>query len=74
MTQSFLAAAGIKHLKLENKIGLTFNTKQILPAVGQGIIAVQCRKNDNFIINKLKNVNDQDTKICAVLREKCSKQ
>ncbi len=68
-----LAAAGIKHLKLENKIGLTFNTKQILPAVGQGIIAVQCRKNDNFIINKLKNVNDQDTKICAVAERKMLK-
>ena len=68
-----LAAAGIKHLKLENKIGLTFNTKQILPAVGQGIIAVQCRKNDNFIINELKNVNDQDTKICAVAERKMLK-
>ena len=45
-----LAAAGIKSLNLENKISLTFETNEILPAVGQGIIAVQCRKNDKLII------------------------
>ncbi len=60
-----LAAAGIKHLKLENKIGLIFTTEEILPAVGQGIIAVQCRKNDNYIINKLKDINDRNTSLCA---------
>ena len=36
-----LAAAGIKSLNLEKKIGLTFETNKLLPAVGQGIIAVK---------------------------------
>ena len=39
-----LAAAGVKSLKLEKKISLTFETHQLLPAAGQGVIAVQCRK------------------------------
>ena len=60
-----LAAAGVKSLNLENKIGLFFKTEEVLPAVGQGIIAVQCNKNDNVVINLLKNINDKETEICA---------
>ena len=39
-----LAAAGVKSLKLNNKISILFETEEVLPAVGQGIIAVQCKK------------------------------
>ena len=60
-----LAAAGVKSLNLENKIGLFFNVEEILPAVGQGIIAVQCNKNDYVVKNFLKNINDQGTERCA---------
>ena len=54
-----LAAAGVKSLKLDDKIGFTFETESLLPAVGQGIIAVQCRKEDK-IKNMLKKINDGD--------------
>ena len=37
-----------------------------MPAVGQGIIAVQCRKDDTSIIKLLRKINDQETKQCAV--------
>ena len=60
-----LAAAGVKSLNLDNKIGLTFKTKEVLPAAGQGIIAVQCNKNDNTVKNLLRSINDQETEICA---------
>ena len=60
-----LAAAGVKSLNLDNKIGLLFKIDEVLPAAGQGIIAVQCNKNDNTIKNFLKNINDQETEICA---------
>ena len=46
-----LAAAGVKSLNLENKISITFKTDEMLPAVGQGIIAVQCRRDDKLILN-----------------------
>ena len=52
-----LAAAGVKSLNLENKIGLVFELNQILPAVGQGIIAVQCRKNDETVKDILNYQN-----------------
>ena len=60
-----LAAAGVKSLNLENKISITFETSEILPAVGQGIIAVQCRKEDKLILDIIKKINDNDTSLCA---------
>ena len=60
-----LAAAGVKSLNLENKIGFSFKIQEVLPAAGQGIIAVQYNKNDNVIKNFLRNINDQETEICA---------
>ena len=61
-----LAAAGVKSLNLENKIGLVFDTNKILPAVGQGIIAVQCRKDDGPIKDIIKKINDIETSLCAI--------
>ena len=61
-----LAAAGIKCLNLENKISLTFDISQIIPAPGQGIIAAQCRKKDNLIKKILTSINDKETCFCAL--------
>ena len=60
-----LAAAGVKSLKLNNKISILFEAEEVLPAVGQGIIAVQCKKNDEVVKNFLKNINDPETELCA---------
>ena len=65
-----LAAAGVKSLNLENKIGLVFDANEILPAVGQGIIAVQCRKDDESIKNIIKEINDTETSLCAISERK----
>ena len=61
-----LAAAGVKSLKLEKKISLTFETHQLLPAAGQGVIAVQCRKKDEVILEIIKKINDRNTNLCAI--------
>lgn len=60
-----LAAAGVKSLNLENKISIIFDTNEMLPAVGQGIIAVQCRKEDKLILDIIKKINDNETSLCA---------
>jgi hydroxymethylbilane synthase len=65
-----LAAAGIKSLNLENKISLTFETNEMLPAVGQGIIAVQCRRNDKSIKEIINKINDKETHLCAKAERK----
>ena len=38
----------------------------MLPAVGQGVIAAQCRKEDHFINNLLKKIDHEPTRKCAV--------
>ena len=56
-----LSYAGIKHLKFENEISEIFSTNEIIPSVGQGIIALQCRENDKEIISILKKINHEET-------------
>jgi len=65
-----LAAAGIKSLNLNNKISITFKTEVVLPAVGQGVIAVQCKKNNDVVKNFLKKINDPETELCAKAERK----
>ncbi len=56
-----LSYAGIKFLKFENKISEIFSVEEIIPSAGQGIIAMQCRENDNEIISILNKINHQET-------------
>ena len=60
-----LAAAGLKSLNLDNQIAFIFETNQVLPAVGQGVIAAQCKKDNDNIKNILKKINHNETELCA---------
>ena len=61
-----LALAGVKTLKLEENIKHIFSVEEMLPAVGQGIIAAQCRKDEINIIKILKKINNEETMQCAI--------
>ena len=65
-----LAAAGVKSLNLNNKISISFEIEEVSPAVGQGVIAVQCKKNDEKVKSFLKNINDVETELCAKAERK----
>ena len=56
-----LSYAGVKSLKFEEKITEIFSTDEIIPSAGQGIIALQCRDNDDEIISILDKINDIET-------------
>ena len=56
-----LSYAGIKFLNLDNEISEIFSIDKIIPSVGQGIIALQCREKDNKIISILKKINHSET-------------
>ena len=56
-----LSYAGIKYLDLENEISEIFSVETIIPSAGQGIIALQCRDDDEKIISILKKINHEET-------------
>jgi hydroxymethylbilane synthase len=60
-----LSYAGIKCLLIEDKITEVFSTQEIIPSAGQGIISLQCRKDDNDIISILDMINDKKTSLRA---------
>jgi hydroxymethylbilane synthase len=58
-----LAAAGLKRLGLEHRISRYFTPEEILPAAGQGIIAVQGRAGEE--VAPLSAVRSADAAFCA---------
>lgn len=59
-----LAAAGMKRLGLERRISRYFEPEELLPAAGQGILAVQCRADmDRAVFDCLR---DREAEICAL--------
>ena len=59
-----LSLAGIKMLNLINQVKEVFTIEQMLPAIGQGAIALQCKKDDQKTLNILDGVNDKETYYC----------
>ena len=59
-----LAAAGLKRLGLEHRISRYFEPEEIIPAAGQGILAVQGKKGEDYFY--MKNFADRDAAAAAV--------
>tara|TARA_B100000579_G_scaffold411466_1_gene402297 strand:- start:1407 stop:2318 length:912 start_codon:yes stop_codon:yes gene_type:complete len=60
-----LSKAGVDALQLNHKISQEFKVEELIPCAGQGIIAVQCRKNDEVMQNLLEKINDDETRNIA---------
>jgi len=60
-----LSFAGIDSLNLNEHISEIFSINEIIPSAGQGVIALQCKSDDNYIKNILKKINDEKTFKCA---------
>ncbi|MGN0251383.1 MAG: hydroxymethylbilane synthase [Oliverpabstia sp.] len=58
-----LAAAGLKRLGLEHRISRYFEPEEIIPAAGQGILAVQGKKGEDY--SYMKNFADRDAAAAA---------
>jgi hydroxymethylbilane synthase len=56
-----LSYAGIKSLKFDSQISEVFSVDDIIPSVGQGVIALQSRVNDHETISILKKINHNET-------------
>ena len=60
---TLLAAAGLKRLEMAHVIGKYFSVDEIIPAAGQGILAVQGRKDARW--EWLDQINDRDARAAA---------
>lgn len=61
-----LAYAGVKRLGFEDKITEHFNPKDILPAVGQGVLAIEVREEDKEIENMILKLNHNETFLTSI--------
>ena len=60
-----LAAAGLKRAGLEGRISRIFSTEEMLPAAGQGVLAVQGRADADYAYqNGFFDADSRDTSLC----------
>ena len=60
-----LAAAGLKRAGLESRISRIFSTEEMLPAAGQGVLAVQGRADADYAyLNGFFDADSRDTSLC----------
>ena len=61
-----LAYAGMKRLGFESKITEHFDPKDILPAVGQGALAIEIREEDKSIEELILKLNNNETHLSTL--------
>lgn len=60
-----LASAGLQRLGLQQRITSFIAPEQSLPAVGQGIIGIECRKEDARSISYTQALEDHSARLCC---------
>ena len=58
---TLLAYAGLKRMDMQDEATQVLEMDEMLPAVAQGAIAIQCRDDDARSLELLKKLNHQDT-------------
>lgn len=58
-----LAAAGLKRLELEERISRYFSVEEIIPCAGQGVLALQGRRGEDYSV--LEGFVDKDAAVTA---------
>ena len=60
-----LAAAGLKRLGLFSAGACALSTEDMLPAVGQGAIGIECRRGDLHVERLIAPLHDTSTAVCV---------
>ena len=58
---TFLAMAGLVRLGLEHVVSAALAPEEMLPAVAQGAIGIECRVTDDAVLGALAQINDAAT-------------
>jgi hydroxymethylbilane synthase len=60
-----LASAGLIRLGLRDRISAAVSAAEMLPAVGQGAIAIETRADDDVAISATAKLNHRETELCC---------
>lgn len=61
-----LASAGLRRLELEHRIDAAISTEEMVPAVGQGAIAIETRADDEFAVETTGDLDHEETRLCCL--------
>lgn len=61
-----LAVAGLKRLGLAGRIRACLTVDEMLPAIGQGAIGIECRHDDPVVESMIRSLNHVDTQACVL--------
>jgi hydroxymethylbilane synthase len=61
-----LAAAGLKRLGIGNRIRSILSQRMMLPAVGQGALAIECRADDTRVLSVIDFLHDHNMSAAAM--------
>merc|ERR1712232_874056 len=62
---TLLAIAGLKRMDMDGCATAVLDWDEMLPAVAQGAIGIQCRSDDERALKYIDALNDPDTKVCV---------
>ena len=68
-----LAVAGLQRLGLEQRITSTLAPEEMLPAVGQGALAIECRSDRADLLALVKALHDDVTAACVTAERALSR-
>lgn len=60
-----LAAAAVHRLGLEGKVAEFFSEEDLVPAVGQGALAVETRTGDGAVVKMVQALDHADSRLCV---------
>lgn len=60
-----LATAGLRRVNWQDQITQEFPLSLMVPAVGQGALAIQCREEDHEMIDLLRSIHHDETARCV---------
>lgn len=69
-----LANAGLERLELQHRITARIPASQLLPAIGQGALGVEMRKDDSEVLSLLKELDDAETHACVAAERAVSRR
>lgn len=61
-----LASAGLKRLGLADRISVAISPQQMLPAVGQGAVAIEVRGDDETSLNAVRSLDHYSTRLACL--------